>query len=127
MIDEPNRPVQPDDMDGLLRAFFRSQLPRPWPAAPTPPARAVPMRRRGYRSRLALAASVALVALGALFAAGKIVPAAPDGVRLIDPNATRPDYLPRRDKVRTSLSLEQDPAGGTAIKVEVIDDVRPPK
>lgn len=60
-----------DDLEGLLRAFFRTQLPHPWPASPVPPADSVVFRRppSGYgqmRSRWALAAAVALLLLGSL-------------------------------------------------------------
>ena len=47
----------PDDLDGLLRTFFRAEMPEPWPVL-KPPAPAVgsstPRRRLFARSRLAL-------------------------------------------------------------------------
>jgi hypothetical protein len=135
MIDESTRPEQADELDGVLRAYFHSELPRPWPEAPVPVGRTLPTRppasrRSGLRSHLALAASVAVVALGALFAAGKIAPDAGPGPRLEKPNADVPPYLrpARRDKIKTSMSLEQDPAGPTTIKVEAVEvDVPPPR
>src|SRR5262245_3760292 len=75
-----NRVVQPvgpseEGLDALLGAFFRSEMPSPWPAFETPRARTLPFRpalaprkRRGYfagASRLALVASVALLLLAA--------------------------------------------------------------
>src|SRR3954471_1739881 len=74
------RPPLPsgDDLDGLLRAFYRAQLPSPWPAlkAPPPPAARRPAPGpRGWpllRSRLALAASVALLVLGSLLFSGQL-------------------------------------------------------
>lgn len=59
-------PQSPDDVDDILRAFFRRQMPDPWPSPEAPPLRLVaPALARRWpllRSRLALAASVALLA-----------------------------------------------------------------
>jgi hypothetical protein len=59
-------PQSPDNVDDILRAFFRRQMPDPWPSPEAAPLRRVapaPARRRPLlRSRLALAASVALLA-----------------------------------------------------------------
>jgi hypothetical protein len=70
----PSRP--PENLDGLLRRFFRSEMPRSWPAAPkveTPAARKLRPSRPWFRpsSRLALAAAVALLLIGYLALAGK--------------------------------------------------------
>jgi hypothetical protein len=59
-----------DDLDGLLRRFFRSQLPHPWPASRVN-FNAVGQRRPAIglsivRSRWTLAASVALLFIGSL-------------------------------------------------------------
>jgi hypothetical protein len=60
-----------DDLDDLLRAFFRRQLPKRWPAPPQlqssqkSNARS-PSARTLIRSRWALAASLALLLLGSL-------------------------------------------------------------
>jgi hypothetical protein len=68
-IDTPTR-EQPEDVDGLLRAFFRSEMPEPWPAMPVPeetPAvlpLPMPARKSLFRSRLALVASVAFLLVG---------------------------------------------------------------
>lgn len=63
-----------DKIDHLLRAFFRAEVPDPWPAAPTPEivSRPLPARRRDslWRSRLALAASIALLLIGQWLLAG---------------------------------------------------------
>jgi hypothetical protein len=75
------------DPDGLLGAFFKAELPDPWPACRRPgdrvrsttPSRQTspsggPPRGRTWtaaRSRLALAASVALLLLGTLLLSGK--------------------------------------------------------
>lgn len=67
----------PENIDGLLRAFFQAEVPSPWPemtapvsaAAATAPAK--PRVRSLVRSRLALAASIALLAIGPWLVAGK--------------------------------------------------------
>jgi hypothetical protein len=56
----------------LLSGFFRAQLPAPWPAwtppgVLPPPAASQPGRRALSRSRLALAASVAILFSGQLW------------------------------------------------------------
>jgi hypothetical protein len=72
-----------DDVDGLLREFFRSQLPNTWPAL-KPPAEAVvrpltpPISRwSGFRSRFALAASIGLLLVGQWFLAHRLPTATP--------------------------------------------------
>lgn len=75
-----------DDSETLLRAFFHAELPHPWPSltpsdfATTCPARLAPAGRRlrwlpalraGVRSRLALAATIALLLLGTLLLSGR--------------------------------------------------------
>jgi hypothetical protein len=131
----PTRPVPPDDLDGLLRAFYRKEMPSRWPAPPVPPAPTLPYRRPNpsnralFRSRLALAASVALLLLGSLFVGGKVGPIRTDGepgVALPDGSATREKLPPKKGAIKTSLSLEQDPAGETQIKVDaMLEDVPP--
>lgn len=64
---QPNVPG--DEVDRLLGAYFRAQMPAKWPAAPTPtnapagPTRPEPARGAdpATKSRWALAASVALL------------------------------------------------------------------
>jgi len=56
----------PDELDGLLRAYFRAEMPHPWPGAPraTPsPRQKLPFWRR-YHGRLALAAAVSFFLIG---------------------------------------------------------------
>ncbi len=66
-----------DDFDGLLRAFFRGQMPHPWPTPRLPRFRGacverpLSLGRIGNRSRWALAASMALLLLGSLFLSGR--------------------------------------------------------
>jgi hypothetical protein len=64
-------PALPDDLDALLRAYFRAEMPDPWPAPPlvaiipTSPAK-VRGGRVSTRSRLALAASVVVLVGGTM-------------------------------------------------------------
>jgi len=80
-----------DGLDNLLRAFFQAELPAPWPDAPVPPTapgrpalltlrtpspsvQVPPRVRLLTRSRLALAASVALMLGGAWILSGSSTP-----------------------------------------------------
>jgi hypothetical protein len=63
----------PNELDGLLRAFFRAQVPEPWPEL-KPPAPLSPRgegaaarRRSLFRSRFILAASLLILLLSQLF------------------------------------------------------------
>jgi len=61
--------IQHDDMDRVLRGYFRRQMPNPWPAAKaTALAQPTPRRRSWLSSygRLALAASILLGVMGYL-------------------------------------------------------------
>jgi len=86
------------EMDRLLYAFYRAELPKPWPAFQAP-AQApavlpfpVPSAKRPLlsRSRLALAASVALLIGGLALLTGKFGGDAPppSGMHYLQPNAT---------------------------------------
>ena len=75
---EPN--VKPDELDALLHAFFRSEMPDPWPQLKAPvtvPAsleeKAPPSWWSRSRSRFALAASVALLMLTCWWLSGRTV------------------------------------------------------
>lgn len=61
----------PDDIDALLRAYFVAEVPDPWPAPPRvgetrPEVVRAPAGHGLSRSRLALAASVAVLLTGTL-------------------------------------------------------------
>jgi hypothetical protein len=64
----------PEDLDALLRAYFRSEMPEPWPTL-QPPADVVPPPARKRwpmnASRWVLAASVALLLVGQVVLSGK--------------------------------------------------------
>jgi hypothetical protein len=58
-----------DHVDGVLKSFFRGEMPAPWPEAKVPPpARPLPRQRTWMQSygRLALVASVTLILLSYL-------------------------------------------------------------
>jgi hypothetical protein len=63
----------PNDVDGLLRAFFRAQMPQSWPVPKLPAApsvrteRTATARRSLGRSRFALAACLLILLFGQAF------------------------------------------------------------
>src|SRR5262249_17474636 len=86
-----------DDLDEALHAFFRSEMPRPWPQLQlpdgTPPAPSVrpapaapaPSRRPWFRSpRFALAASVARLVAGYAVMSAALAPPTPAEANRID-------------------------------------------
>lgn len=96
-----------DDLDGLLQAFFRSRMPHPWPAPPTPrpsesPKR--PSRRTLSRGRYALAASVALLLLGSLLLPSR----APDGKSFPLPEGTNIGSRDMQKRMEREHKLRQD-------------------
>ncbi len=58
--------MHPDEFDGVLRQYFQAELPRTWPAAPTPTAVATLRHgQQSWASTLALVGSLAfLLVLG---------------------------------------------------------------
>ena len=78
----------PDDLEGLLRAFFRAEMPDPWPTLPAPAA--APRRGPLGRSRLALAASVAFLLIGQLSLCGTLPDAPPFAGREESKEGERP-------------------------------------
>jgi hypothetical protein len=94
-----------DDLDGLLRAYFRAEMPDPWPSFQAPVSRngVVPMRRPEkrrftlWRSRLALAASILLLIAGAFMlfgGASKVSDGTTAPAKPIDLIGSKPDDLP---------------------------------
>jgi hypothetical protein len=95
-----------DDLGDVLRAFFRSEMPQPWPKlklstqerviAPFPPPTASKTswpRRWLFNSRTALAAALGVLIVGHLLVSDTLKPKAPD----IDPDhgtATNPVPIP---------------------------------
>lgn len=76
---------RPDEIDRLLTAYFRSEVPSPWPSLPTPGTTqpAAPLRNhRLSQSRLMLAASIAALLLGSWLLTGlRIGPANPVSIQ----------------------------------------------
>jgi hypothetical protein len=90
----------PDELETLLSSYFRAEMPAPWPAPPlmraTPQQPAAARTARGLtRSRMALAASVALLIAGTVAMPGRSPSRpTPEKVPLISggPEARRPDF-----------------------------------
>jgi hypothetical protein len=141
------QPVGPNDeaLDALLGSFFKSEMPGVWPAFVPPRPRVLPFRpaappakRRGFfLSRVALAASVALLLLAAwLMPRGPLSfsgapkdlnsgqptagPKAPPIKEIIPPGLLRPLDGEKKgaDNVKSSLHLEQKDGKGT-IRIDV--------
>jgi hypothetical protein len=119
--------ARPDDLDGLLRTFYQSEMPHPWPEL-EPPARTIlaPARasvwNRISRSHLALAASIALLILGTLLFSGKLSLHLPKGSPEPPPIAkdpANPHYKPDPNKksdadkisIKESIIVGDDGAG----------------
>jgi hypothetical protein len=77
VLDNPDNQRRPEDLDGLLRAYFRAELPQPWPHLQRPlEAPALPVvawRRTLVRSRWALAAALLGLVTGSLYLSGRFV------------------------------------------------------
>ena len=122
------RSTPPDELDGLLRGYFQAEMPDPWPSLEAPaPRHALPAmppsgRKAFWGSRLALAASLALLLGGSVFLSGSL-PAGkqPEGVPTKDPTATRPT-TPGAIK-----ELIQDPDGTLKKMIVPLDDDLPIK
>jgi hypothetical protein len=135
------KPVSPGDeeaLDALLGAYFKAELPDPWPALRPPkreevlpfpgPRASAPSFRLG--SRLALAASVGLLFVGAWLLGGNLSAPVIRPLPAVGPGKAEKNHLPHlkpasRDrgepappKVKSSVSLEQG-ADGTGIKIIV--------
>jgi hypothetical protein len=131
-VDWPNRGRPPQEPDGLLRAFFRAEMPDPWPGfrrppgpAPvvttngTAPGRARPPEgarprilagpRPALRSRLALGAVAALLLLGTLVLSGRFhnnTPDGPVGRGVANPDVPKNLILPPDMIIKESLIQE---------------------
>jgi hypothetical protein len=97
-----------DDLDAMLRDFFQSEMPQPWPELPLPETRHVlpltPPPARPWvrvRSRIALAASVGLLLTGSLLLPFTVGPSenTPRGTDIGLKDGHRP--IPKDHKVRT--------------------------
>jgi hypothetical protein len=102
-------PLSTDEVDGVLHAFFKAQTPSPWPA---PPAVAKMAKGRPMmRSRLALAASVALLALGLSFLSGAFHgrPNSPEQRVTVEHPSASAENDPLHHSVPTPLKVKTKP------------------
>jgi len=120
-LDSPWRGSPGDDLDGLLRSYFQSEMPEPWPALELPteetilplPSKTRSPRWKSFRSRLALAASVAFLLAGAWLIGGSLKPnAQPD-----KPAATNQNDSADR-KADFDETLEVGPDGQLRVKLK---------
>ena len=130
-VDWPNRGRPPEDPDGLLRAFFRAEMPDPWPGCRRPggsapdvtangratepaPRRPWTALRPALRRRLALAAAASVLLAGTLLLSGQFRTSpvdAPTGPGLANPK------LPR--DVIIQESLIQDGEQPTKVMIDI--------
>lgn len=106
----------PDDLDGLLHAYFRSEMPDPWPELHAPAPRSWPARRRvPSRDRFVLAASVAILLAGSTVFFGSFrerrVPADPSASDSF--TAMRPAYGKPPTPEKQRPGAEKIPANNT--------------
>jgi hypothetical protein len=108
-----------DELEGVLREFFRAQLPDPWPAlmVPSEPpakvalARPVPRPWTLARSRVALAASVALLLVGSWWLLGQVSSDPTSWAARADFTETDQATLVRPAKIRTNRPAANEPDG----------------
>jgi hypothetical protein len=101
MSSTPEHPGQdrPDEFDRVLTAYFRAEVPSPWPNLPTRETTqpvTVMRNQRLSQSRLVLAASIATLLLGTWLLTGNRIGPANPGVSLQEgaakvPMDLRPD------------------------------------
>jgi len=123
-LDSPWGERPGDDLDGLLTAYFHNELPRPWPAARVVEEAKVlrrhttSPRRPVWGSRLALAASVALLLAagwmlsGSFLALDRESPAGPLSPLKADKDQDKPFKIKK--------SLQQLPSGDVGIRIDVL-------
>jgi hypothetical protein len=127
-VDRAGKGASGDELDTLLRAFFQSEMPHPWPALPLPrqqeqprpavlltPAAAHPWVP--IHSRLALAASVGLLLVGSWFLAAPFHPTN-SGDASVPANSA---LTGSNDKggIKTREFLEQDKDNPTKFRLEL--------
>jgi len=124
-----------DDLDVVLGDFFKAEMPTPWPAFRKPTLRLVPPPKKerrpwqSFRARLALAASVGILALSAWMLPHSLTSPSrtSDSAPVLNTEgggATRkPDLLPplHGPKIKSKSNLEQG-KGGTGIKMTIEED-----
>src|SRR5262245_20582742 len=119
-----DEPVSPgDDLDGLLRAYFQSEMPSPWPRFQAPAkSRLLPFRDKApsalprWTSRAALVAAgvLLLLALGLMPRVGPATGEAPPKLPSLGPGTAGPKGgLPRGGSDRPG-TLTPDKAKGSS-------------
>jgi hypothetical protein len=122
-LDSPPRGRSGDDLDGLLRAFFHAEMPNPWPGAPVVEEAPVLLRRPAsarprslFRSRMALAASVAFLLGIPWLISDSFKSEMPDNAASV----TLPDGTADRSiKLETSFPVQ--PNGETSIRIDALE------
>jgi hypothetical protein len=119
-------PASEADVDGLLRAFFQSEMPARLPPIDLPAPRRAPRRRPLARSRLALAACAALLVGGSLFLGGQAFERKAPEEGVSAPSADLRFNPVHRRAVEPQMieRLIQKP-DGTYIQIEVIESADP--
>jgi hypothetical protein len=116
-------PAAPDELDALLRAYFRAEMPDPWPAPPLVASPTSPAKGRGgrvsTRSRLALAASV-IVLVGGTMLLPKVRP-------LADPAAPIRIGPGEATRVKLTETLIQPKDRPTEWHIRVTEELPPGK
>jgi hypothetical protein len=123
-VDHSDRSSE-DELDGLLRAFYKAELPNPWPSFEAPADRnlILPLRPFGkrfpmWRTRLALAASVAFLVAGPIALSAYL-----SGTNTNTAAATVPESGPASADRKTNLTphVIEESLTGPAINVKVTD------
>jgi len=124
----------PDDLDEMLFAFFRSEMPDPWPELKLPPrmpsappvrlASAVPSpsRRPWFRSpRFALAASVALLIGGYAVMSAALAPPVPPESTNFGPASPRPVLKEMHKELHKGAATDDD--GSDDVRIKSLDQI----
>jgi hypothetical protein len=95
MIATPQQSDSPDEIEHQLVAFFRREVPAPWPTLTVPVKMPATVRppRAGSSSRAALAVSVAILLFGGWFLSGRLPTPVPSAGSLDSGSATVPSGL----------------------------------
>jgi hypothetical protein len=117
-VDRPSE----DEMDELLRAFYQSELPNPWPAlaAPAQPSIVLPFRSAKprfalTRTRWALAACVAFLVAGTLLVSSCFNRTNSN----IEAQATEPARINVADTKQPFKETLEQKEGRTSIKIVI--------
>jgi hypothetical protein len=137
LLVRPHTPPPGDDLDGLLRAFYKAELPDPWPSLEAPAARPAVLSPPSGRSLwslfrhrwVALAASLAVLIAGALALPAGLSQPRNDAavIPAPNPNGTSADknLLPMPgSNPKFEESLEFDPVTGTVYRRVTVEPGR---